>query len=196
MEVSKIRQKYITKALSVFKREGLRLSLDDVADKMGITKKTLYNHFNSKDELFYECVQSLIADLLASMEVMIDPQLNAILAMRRGFDELTEFFTALSPIFFFDMKKMYPELASTEHAIGFGAFREKIIQNLNKGIKEQNYREDVDVQLISEFFIFSVFGFFISNVINNNDYTSKTYFKTVLNYHLRALVSEKGKELI
>lgn len=196
MEVSKNRQKYIQRALSVFKKEGLRLSLDELADKMGITKKTLYNHFNSKDELFYECVQSLIADLLASMEVMSDPQLNAIQAMRRGFEELAGFFTVLSPIFFYDMKKMYPELASTEHAVGFGAFREKIIQNLNKGIKEKTYYKDLDVQLVSEFFIFSVFGFFISNVINNSIYSAKTYFKTVFDYHLRALVSEKGRELI
>lgn len=196
MKGSKYRQKYIQRALAVFKKEGLRLSLDEVADKMGITKKTLYNHFSSKDELFYECVHSLIADLLKSMDIMSDPQLNAIQAMRRGFDELAAFFMTLSPIFFFDMKKMYPELASTEHSIGMGAFREKLIQNLDKGIKENTYRKDMDVQLLSEFFIFSVFGFFISNVINNSNYTSKTYFKTVLNYHLRALATEKGKELI
>jgi AcrR family transcriptional regulator len=196
MEVSKNRQKYIDKAIQVFKIEGLRLSLDEVADKMGITKKTLYNHFSSKDELLQECIHSLILELQSSVSVMNDEKLNAVMAMRKGFEALSVFFYALSPMFFNDIKRLYPEMASSEHAAGFGVFREYVVQNLRKGMAEQTYRNDLDVELISQFFIFSVFGFFISKVLNNSEYSAKSYFISIVDYHLRALVTEKGKKFI
>jgi len=51
MALTSRKKDYINKAISVFKQAGLRLSLEEVAGKMGITKKTIYNHFSSKDEL-------------------------------------------------------------------------------------------------------------------------------------------------
>jgi AcrR family transcriptional regulator len=196
MEVTKNRQKYIDKAIEVFKVEGLRLSLDELADHMGITKKTLYNHFNSKDELLQDCIHSLITELQTSVAVMNDEKLNAVTAMRKGFEALSVFFYALSPMFFNDIKRLYPEMASTEHAKGFGVFRENVVRNLQKGMKEQIYRNDLDVELVSQFFIFSIFGFFISKVVNSSEYSAKTYFISIVDYHLRALVTEKGKKLI
>ena len=196
MEITKNRQKYIDKAIQVFKIEGLRLSLDEVAEKMGITKKTLYNHFSSKDELLQECVHSLITELQASVAVMNDEKLNAVTALRKGFEALSVFFYALSPMFFNDMKRLYPEMASTEHAAGFGVFRENVVRNLQKGMEEKTYRNDLDVELISQFFIYSVFGFFISKVLNSSEYSAKSYFKNIVDYHLRALVTERGKEFI
>jgi len=196
MDNTKNVQKYIDKAIVVFKRDGLRLSLDEVADKMGITKKTLYNNFSSKDELLAECIHSLIIEIKTSLEIMTDKKLDAITALFKGFEVLSVFFNALSPIFFYDMKKLYPEMANIEHVAGFGIFREKVAQNLQKGIIEQIYREDLDVELISQYFTFSIFGFFITKVVNSNQYVAKDYFNTILNYHIRALVSDKGKELI
>ena len=51
MSIENRKESYIARAIAVFKQDGLRLSLEEVAAKMNITKKTLYNHFASKDEL-------------------------------------------------------------------------------------------------------------------------------------------------
>ncbi|MDD2612733.1 MAG: TetR/AcrR family transcriptional regulator [Bacteroidales bacterium] len=186
------KQKYIDQAISVFKQEGLRLSLDEIVDKMGIVKKTLYNHFESKDDLLHECIQSLINELRNEIEVMNDDRFNAVEGMRKGFEEMSKFFYALSPVFFHDLKKLYPEMAMAEHHASISLFSDKIVENLNKGIKEQIYRQDMDVALMSQYFIYSVFGFFINRVINSSEFSTKNYFPTVLEYNLRALVSEKG----
>lgn len=196
MKTTKKNHKYIDKATVVFKKEGLRLSLDEVAVKMGITKKTLYNHFSSKDELLQACVHRLITELQDSMAVMKDEKLDAVTAMRQGFDALSVFFYSLSPIFFYDIKRLYPQMASTEHTAGFGVFRQRVVENLQKGMAEQTYRNDLDVELVSQYFTFSIFVFFISKVVTTNEYSAKNYFKTILDYNLRALVSENGKVLL
>ena len=45
------REKILTAANRLFYAEGIgRVSVDAVADKAGVTKRTLYYHFRSKDD--------------------------------------------------------------------------------------------------------------------------------------------------
>ena len=53
------REKIVDAANSLFYREGIRaVSVDAVAEKAGVTKKTLYYHFKSKDDLIAEYLAS------------------------------------------------------------------------------------------------------------------------------------------
>ena len=52
MDGTRTRERIIAAATKLFYSEGLRAtSVDAVAEKAGITKKTLYYHFRTKDEL-------------------------------------------------------------------------------------------------------------------------------------------------
>ena len=52
-------EKIVDAANSLFYREGIRaVSVDAVAEKAGVTKKTLYYHFKSKDDLVAEYLAS------------------------------------------------------------------------------------------------------------------------------------------
>jgi TetR/AcrR family transcriptional regulator, cholesterol catabolism regulator len=184
---------YISKALSVFRQEGLRMSLEELAEKMGITKKTLYNHFNSKEELLSECIHDVFADMRLKMMVLIDENSNAIECMYAGFREIKAFFMHQSPLFIKDLNKLYPEMVSVEHTSGYGMFREKIMLNFEKGIKEGLYIENMDTLLISQYFMYSIFGFYIQSVTTSNEFSAAGYFETILSYNLRALVTEKGR---
>ena len=51
-EPDKTRERIVAAAARLFYNEGIRAaSVDAIAEKAGITKKTLYYHFRSKDEL-------------------------------------------------------------------------------------------------------------------------------------------------
>lgn len=51
------REQIVTAATRLFYGEGIRaVSMDAVAEKAGVTKKTLYYHFTSKDELVAETI--------------------------------------------------------------------------------------------------------------------------------------------
>ncbi|NLA48722.1 MAG: TetR/AcrR family transcriptional regulator [Bacteroidales bacterium] len=190
------RKNYTVKAISVFKQDGLRLSLEEVAGKMGITKKTLYNHFSSKDELLRECILSISSDMQKAIRGLDDTERTAIENLRISFFNLNLFFTELSPVFFHDIMRLNPNQATTEHFIGSELFREKMEANLRQGINEGNYRKDLDVEFISRYISYSVFGFYINSVINRNPHIPESYFEDITEYNLRAVVSEEGKQLL
>ena len=51
-----IRTDILKNTIKVFNKKGLKLTMDDVAGYMGISKKTIYKCYDSKEEIFGEIV--------------------------------------------------------------------------------------------------------------------------------------------
>lgn len=190
------KEKYAAKAMEVFRQSGLHISIDEIADKAGVTKKTLYNHFESKEGLLKFCLQNFVSDLERKISIMYAEDVNAIDGFRSGIFGMGEVFRSISPVFFNDLRKMFPELSGMQHKAGFGSFLEGMKKNLEKGKKEKLYREDIDVEMISRFFITSVVSFFISSVLTRGEYSAGDYFRSMIDYHLHAVVTPRGQRLL
>jgi len=196
MSINIRKKNYTSKAIAIFKQDGLRLSLEEVAGKMGMTKKTLYNHFSSKDELLKECIRYISYDFQEALSVLDSKEYPAIQNLRKGFMQINSLFTELSPMFFYDLMRLNPNQATSEHLIGSGLFKQKMEANLKLGIESGIYRSDLDVEFISHYLSYSIFGYYINTIINNNPLITKNYFGDIVEYNLRAIVSEKGKNLL
>jgi AcrR family transcriptional regulator len=190
------KEKYAVKTMEVFRQFGLHLSIDEIADRAGVTKKTLYNHFDSKEGLLMFCLQTFVNDLEKKIAIMYAEEINAIDGFKSGIYGMGEVFHSMSPVFFNDLRKMFPEISGTQHKAGFGSFLEGMKKNLLKGKREKLYRQDIDIEMISRFFITSVVSFFISSVMTRSDYSAKDYFTSMIDYHLHAVVTPKGQRLL
>lgn len=195
MNTNTRKKKYISKALIILKREGLRLSLDEVANEMGKTKKTIYNHFSSKEELIKECLTSIMDDFQQAVNVLDNKEHSAIENLRTAISDINTLFTELSPMFFNDLLKLNPNRAKSEHIMGSELFKKKLEANLKQGIEEKVFRTDLDVDFICRYLSYSIFGYYINGVINNL-HIPKNYFRNIVEYHLRAIASDKGLKLL
>jgi AcrR family transcriptional regulator len=96
MAVSK-REHLVNTALQLFSQQGFRATgIDLVLKEAGVAKKTLYNHFDSKDELIVAALKKRDEDFMAKMRTSIarlaprqkgDPRLARVLAFFDGLDE-------------------------------------------------------------------------------------------------------------
>ncbi len=190
------KEKYASKALEIFKQEGLRHNLEEIAEKIGITKKTLYNNFDSKEDLLRTCITSYMNELRQAMLIMVSDETNAIEGLIRGISELGSVFRTLNHVFLYDLRKLYPEIAGVGHSAGSGFFVENVRLNIIKGKKEKLFRDDIDEDLISTYFSYSMVSFFLNRVLSNTEIKASVYFRTVLDYHLHAIATQSGRELI
>lgn len=55
-----------------FAEKGYMASMSDVAGKAGIKVQTIYSHFESKDEIIWECISEEIKGLFQVVEEIID----------------------------------------------------------------------------------------------------------------------------
>ena len=96
-----------------------------------------------------------------------------------------------SPIY--QLKKYYPKIHQKTMEKEMVLFSECLKKNIEKGIKEGFYRNDLNIDLITKFYFSLVFSIH-ENTIEN--YKIPKLEHEVLIYHTRAIATEKGlKEL-
>jgi len=135
----------LTKILSVsaelFSHYGFKtITMDDIARRAGISKKTLYQHFANKQEVVNESVLWYKNQTTASCCAALEGAENAVEAMVKILALFDAMHKRLNPMAMFELQRYFPEAYKT--------FREQLMErdvammreNILQGIKEGLYR--------------------------------------------------------
>ena len=98
------------KAHDLFMQYGLRsVSMDDIANGMGISKKTIYHFYADKDELVDAVLESEFKKNESICEFDKSNSKNAIHEIFMAMDMMKEMFSSMNPALIFDMQKVSPQ---------------------------------------------------------------------------------------
>ena len=191
-----IKELIIEKAKDLFFSYGLKsVSMDDIAKKAGVSKRTIYEFIEDKNELVNEIVQNLMRSYGKLFRSSQSPAEDAINEAIKQDDELLEIWTKIRPGFFFELKRTFPEIS--EQLEQYKLFILKgIIVNLRRGKEEGNYRADIDIALVSDLRFHQLMNVMTPKLLTSHEIniTQLTREFTVL--YLHAITTEKGKKLL
>ena len=186
-------QEILEGAGKVFSRNGIRcVSMDDISKELGISKKTLYQHFSNKADLI-ESVLDLIFEKGKSKEAEFrKKKLNAI-------DTLLEVSSYLSikkkeahPIVSFELKKYYPELYSKQLERTRLTTLEHVKKNLEQGISEGLYRDNIDVEMIASLYLKDIENMLDEDFFCTKQFSFPRIFKAMFENYIRGIANEEG----
>lgn len=189
---ARIRQK----AHDLFMQYGLRsVSMDDIANSLGISKKTIYIYYADKDELVNAVVGTIIERNQAACDFDRESADNAVHEIFLAVDLVQELFRSMNPSLLFDMQKYYPgaftKFLAHKNDYLFGLIRENVMRGMNEGL----YRADIKVDVISRFRVECIVLPFNPD-FHNNVKADLAEIEEELTFHfLYGLVSEKGYQL-
>ncbi|UCE94022.1 MAG: TetR/AcrR family transcriptional regulator [Flavobacteriaceae bacterium] len=188
-----MKEKILEKASDMFLNLGFKsVTMDDIAQEMGISKKTIYAHFPTKLKL----VQATTFFVLEKIHETI------CLVCSADHDPIQEIFTIKSMVNdqlkneksspHYQLQKYYPKVFKQLKEKQFQSLNLCVEDNLKRGIKEDYYRNDIDIDLITRFYLSG-----IMNLSNREFFPSDTYSlpnlkDAFLEYHVRAIATEKG----
>lgn len=185
------KEKYLSTIIPLLKNEGLGLSMEAVANKIGVTKKTLYNIFESKDKMIEDCLEEVFFQFQDNLSCMNDTSIPVENRFEAGVKALRQYFKEMSPMFMKDLMECYPQKASLDHSTGSSYFEMKIAHNISEGKESGVYRSDIDPELFAKYIAFSIFSFFQKEVMNKNTYSADYYFDQVINFNINALLKKE-----
>jgi len=142
------KHKILHSSYHLFHKLGIRsITMDDIARELGMSKKTLYQHFSDKDEIVKEAIKIHISIIQKTMMDVKKEAKDAVHEIMTTSERMCEFIRGMNPAAFNDMKKYYPEAMKIfqEHQQTF--FVKLLTDNLKWGIKEGLYRDDIDLEL-------------------------------------------------
>lgn len=191
------KERILQKSHELFNKYGIRsVSMDDIAAQLGMSKKTLYQYFADKEEMVDACFSGVMNQ--SRHQCMADQQLaeNPIHEFFLAFDMIKEMFAEMNPSVLYDLQKYHPAAFKKFHEFKYNFLYNVITSNLQRGIKEELYRADIDVDVIARLRIESVMLPFNADVFPNNRTHLIHIEQQLFEHFLFGLVTTKGQKLI
>jgi TetR/AcrR family transcriptional regulator, biofilm operon repressor len=187
-----MKDKIIARATDMFLKLGFKsVTMDDIACDMCISKKTIYKYFSNKEQLIEEGTEIVHQNIHRIIDEIVAKNYNAIeenFEIRRMFKEM---FQAVDHSPVFQLKKHYPEIYQKMMANEIEDCTTVFTQNIEKGIKDELYRNDLDIETMVRFYYTLIFS-----INENTQYESEVVNLEIkaLEYHTRAISTPKGIE--
>jgi AcrR family transcriptional regulator len=194
-------KKIIAKAQELFMQYGLKsISMDDVARTLGISKKTLYRCVSNKADLIRKGLVMHIEEEKMVLDEIHKTAENAIDEMIKISRYMSQTLQKVNPSVIHDLQKYYQSSWELMESLHFEHTYFLIKNNIEKGIAEGLYRDDVPADIIAKLYIGRIDLVIDKNLFPIGEYTFSQIHRTMIRYHLHGIMSEKGvnifKELI
>ena len=192
-----MRETILKKAGEVFLKYGFKsVTMDDIANEMAISKKTIYKYFKNKEDLVNAAVTLLHEKMFHNVTCICDSGYNAIqenFEIKKMFKDLLKN-SDESPMY--QLQKYYPNIYSKIMIKEFSMFKDCMIRNIEKGIREAVYRTDLDIELTAKLYFSLVLSVHNTDLFNYTKNTLNKLELSALEYHTRAISTEKGIKIL
>jgi AcrR family transcriptional regulator len=190
-------QNILSKVRELYMKYGIKsITMDDVARELGISKKTLYQFVNDKDDLVGKFVDFEIDLRQDEVYRCFKTGYNAI----EELFEISLFMNKLmrdqNPATEYDLRKYYPAHYQKTVKTRRERMYNYILSNLKKGKKEGLYRENMNEEVIAKLYLSRTENIHFNELFSVEEFTSFNLFLELITYHVRGIATEKGiKEL-
>lgn len=191
-----LRDEIVQRAEKLFMKLGIKsVTMDDIARELGISKKTLYQHFEKKDQLVEEVVLNHNHESHCKLSLIHQHAENALDEIRQMGAYIITKVENVSPSALFDLRKYYRkvwELMTTkqdEHVIGC------MQVNLLRGIKEGLYRDNMNLEIVARIYAKAVYTIVDELTNSNTSFTRRQLIRELHDYHVHAIATPKGLAL-
>lgn len=182
-------------ATNLFMQYGLKsVTMDDIARKSGVSKKTIYQFFKDKNAIIRSSIKE-------HFEKHRNNILEAIESTKSATEELIELsfcmkkqVEAINPAVLYDLQKYYPK--SYQRVVEFKQefMLDLVIKMLNKGMADGSFRKDINVEILAMMRIEQVQFAFDSSVFPRDKFDFKEVNFQMFEHFVHGILTEKGRE--
>ncbi len=143
-------KRILEEAISLYLKFGARrVTMDDIANSLAISKKTIYQYFKDKDEIVATAIKGILVKEEAEIDKLIENAGNAI----EGFIRVTEYFRkvmrSINPTLLYDLEKYYPNAWAVYKGHQEDCHLTSLKNMLERGKKEGVFREEIDIEVLA-----------------------------------------------
>ncbi len=173
--------------LKIFNRKGLKFTMDDIAHELGISKKTIYTVFRTKEQLFLTMVDYIFDGIKESQQlVMDDDELTVLDKLRKILTVMPETYSEIDFRQLYQLREKYPKIyKKVEKRLETGW--ENTITLLEHGM-EQGVIRKVNIPIVKMMMETTLEQFFQRDVLVANNISYKDALNEVVDILMQGIV--------
>mgnify|MGYP001450748896 FL=1 len=188
-----LKELILEKTRELFLTIGFKsVTMDQIAYDMGISKKTIYNFFENKNELvkavtsyMFNSITNGVTEIKKNSNNPINELYDINLFLIKYLKK-----ESVSPLY--QLEKYYPLIHKEINKKQFDFITKSTTGSLNNGIKLGLFRKDIKIDFISRLYFKGMIGIRDLDTFPLNLYDPVSLKIDFIEYHLRAIVTEKG----
>jgi AcrR family transcriptional regulator len=190
-----LRRRIVTAGRGLFFSRGfVRVTADEIARQLGISKATLYKAFPSKEEILRAVVGDFLNGVLARVEELLsDDRLSFADKLAALFAFVGGRISRLGPVFIRDIQRSAPGIWREIDEFR----RDKIFKNfkviLDSGRREGLFRGDVDPDILIEMFAYLIGEFLNPEAILRSGRRPAEVFESIIKVFFQGILTDRGR---
>jgi len=185
------------KADELFRSYGIKsVTMDEIANRLGVSKKTIYQSFADKDEL----VDEVIGDLLIyNQNCCTRDRAKATDAIHEVFlamEMIQQMFQNMNPVILYDMERNHPVTFQKFLQHKYKFLFQVIKENIERGKKEELYRADINTDVIAKIRLETMMLPFNQEIFPKNKFNLVDLERQLIEHFLFGVSTIKGYKLI
>jgi AcrR family transcriptional regulator len=187
----------LSETLQLFLKFGIKsLTMDDIAKKLCISKKTLYAHVKDKEDLLENAVILFSKTEQHQIEEICGRGLNAIdesLEIKRWVLDMLQ---NIHPSVAYDMEKFHPRVHQKMLASRQAIIYKCVFENIVKGKKDGLYRKEINPDVLAKLYVGRMEAMFDQDLFPSKEYNVSDIYMEWFSYHIHGMATAKGIELL
>lgn len=192
-----MRDHILQKATLKFLHEGFKnVTVDDIARTCGISKKTLYEYFENKKLLIRESLLSYFENTRREHERVARESKNAIQELVGIYFDMDKMMRNFNPVCILDLQKYYPKSFEIIEEYKRRIFYNEIQKNLVRGQKEGYFRQEINVDVMSQYRLETAFLVFHGMLFQPGKFQLAEVNREIFEHYMYGIATKKGHDLI
>jgi AcrR family transcriptional regulator len=191
-----MKSRILEKGTQLFFRYGVKsVTMDAIAADLGISKKTIYQHFPDKDSMVLQVVEIFVQQDEVKWAELDKQFPNVIEKMFKSFEMMKEMLSQMDPRLLFEIEKYFPNAYKVFRDYNEKGIHAYLINDFKKGIQFGYFRRDIDVELLARLRMAEVGLAFKPDFYPNNKLSLYETQLTLMDIFMRGILTEKGLTL-
>lgn len=196
MEELDNKEKLLKGAESLFMKYGVRsITMDDIARHLGISKKTIYQHFTDKDDIVESVARGHLERQRQQFERITEESKNAVEEMVKLSICLKENMRGINPSLLFDMQKYHQRAWNVWLEFKHKTIHQSIIRSMKQGMEEGYFRSDINMDVLAKMRLEVVQMAFDNMIFPRDEYSLPEVQAQLFDHFVYGIMTEKGKKL-
>ena len=172
------------------------VTMDDIAEEMKISKKTIYTFFANKEALVQSVVFSMYSYITTNLTQIREKASNPISELYEVKMFIMHQLKGEKTSPQHQLRKYYPNIHKELQKKQFDFMTKSVKKSLTKGVEMKLFRPSIDIDFISRMYFNGMVGIKNVDMFPTQKYSPEQLMENYLDYHLRAIVTEDGMKLL
>jgi AcrR family transcriptional regulator len=184
-------------AAELFRTNGIKaVTMDMIAEHLGISKRTIYERFGDKDEMLFAVMNSMIIKQKERIDSIIESSPDIISAIFTLLNLGVGHAASMNPMIGSDLRKYHSKVLLRIKEKCDNPDYEGARKIISKGKEQGLFRKDIDDGIVSRFFTELKTVIEDSKVFPTDEFLHRDLIKNVIINYLRGIATGEGIKLI